>query len=386
MPTLTSRPATLNFTFGTDPEVFLVDNDGVVVPADNALPPQDEALVSKACAGAPQLTPNAAYRDGMQAEMQINPSPCRAWVIDNITHAGRELVKAARAKGLRVLCAPSVPITVESLRRAIDPNSVLFGCSPELFARFDGLPHQIDIDASVHLTRYAGCHLHIGVPDPARHATWTGYNPMEAFERIRDPLGRIRAVKMMDLVVGNTLILLEREPDRVRREVYGKAGTYRETPYGYEYRTPSNLIVMHPSLMNLALGLARVANSIVGLQLEDHFKVPEDDVIAAIDGGDKALAYRNFKAIIENLAQLGKARDDLDMNCLAALEWTMRVGVEEVVPTDFESNWHLNDTAPVFHGSHGPTWWHYTSREFPNKFGNDWQQFRESYQVTENYL
>ncbi|MCW8826503.1 MAG: hypothetical protein OQK78_08770, partial [Gammaproteobacteria bacterium] len=52
-----------------------------------------------------------------------------------------------------------------------------------------------------------------------------------------DTISRM-VVKAMDLYLGVPSVLID--PDNDRRELYGKAGAYRNKPYGLEYRTLSN--------------------------------------------------------------------------------------------------------------------------------------------------
>ena len=51
----------------------------------------------------------------------------------------------------------------------------------------------------------------------------------------------------MDLFLGCPSIILDK--DNKRRELYGKAGAYRNKPYGVEYRTLSNFWLTSSKLM-----------------------------------------------------------------------------------------------------------------------------------------
>jgi hypothetical protein len=70
------------------------------------------------------------------------------------------------------------------------------------------------------LVRSAGGHIHIAIDglNQANLAT---------------------VISRLDLLISVPLVLLD--PDKLRRQSYGKAGCYRPKPYGIEYRTPSNV-------------------------------------------------------------------------------------------------------------------------------------------------
>ena len=48
----------------------------------------------------------------------------------------------------------------------------------------------------------------------------------------------VTVISRLDLLLSVPLVLAD--PDNIRRQSYGKAGTFRIKPYGIEYRTPSN--------------------------------------------------------------------------------------------------------------------------------------------------
>ena len=76
-----------------------------------------------------------------------------------------------------------------------------------------------------------------------------------------DPL---LAVKILDIVVGNTCVIMDRAPSQVeRRKVYGRAGEYRLPAHGIEYRTLSNFWLRSYQLTHLVFSLARFAINIL---------------------------------------------------------------------------------------------------------------------------
>lgn len=114
---------------------------------------------------------------------------------------------------------------------------------------------------------------------------------------------REKLVYLMDVFVGNTCVLLDRDPNAAeRRENYGRAGECRFPKHGVEYRTTSNFWLRDPSLMIFTFGLAQIAMSVfadsalgdgrVWASLADF--VNTENIRKAIDTNDFGLALRNL--------------------------------------------------------------------------------------------
>jgi hypothetical protein len=359
---------------GTDFEAFITDQENRVVPADNIFPSEEDSI--KLGNG------NEVFYDGMQAEVKVGPSHCRGYVCDNLVQVFRRLNKDAEDKNLKLLLEPAVEINQQVMEAAVDPKSRMFGCEPHLAVELGGLPEIIDVDAARHMRRYAGGHIHLGVinPDSCFHS--------DLNETLLSAEGRLRTVKMLDIIVGNTLVMIERDQDRMRRELYGKAGTYREKPYGLEYRTPGNLWGRHPGLANLVMSLCRDAVNIVRCNLDAEFELPRDMVVEAINTVNKDLARANFSMIKEKLYEIQSGMgtlQDFSGNGMAAFEFLSMVGVDEIVPPSlFTEAWALDNQDRCHHGSLTPTWNSAYPRLF-EKYRSDWESFKNKWSVKEVY-
>jgi len=111
-----------------------------------------------------------------------------------------------------------------------------------------------------------------------------------------------KIVQMLDLICGNTCVLIDRDKgNKVRRKLYGRAGEYRLPAHGIEYRTLSNFWLTAYPLMSLAFGMARLAIELScdGDSYHKYFtsEVNMKDVQRAINNNDFDLAFKNFKAI-----------------------------------------------------------------------------------------
>ena len=96
----------------------------------------------------------------------------------------------------------------------------------------------------------------------------------------------------MDFFLG--LPSLAYDNDKLRREMYGKAGCYRPKPYGVEYRTLSNAWLKSEKLMrwvfrNTQEGMRRLVNG-------DALFNKYGDIQAIINNSDKTEAMKIVKA------------------------------------------------------------------------------------------
>lgn len=102
-------------------------------------------------------------------------------------------------------------------------------CDPDYNVWLSGKPNTVGRPSKT--GRSAGGHIHVG---------YDGYNHIT-----NDYI-----VKALDLFISVPLVLME--PDNKRKEMYGKAGAYRQQPWGVEYRSTSNYIFSSPELMKWA--------------------------------------------------------------------------------------------------------------------------------------
>lgn len=323
-------------TLGLDPEFFL-KKDGEVVPADNYLPNDQNKMVVHRGA--------SIYYDGIQGEFSSGPHTCRAWIMDEIVSIFREVSRIASRNGLTYHFDASLPITKATLDAAKDPVSREFGCDPDFLACEMGAPNIIDLDASKHLTRYAGAHIHVGTSLITASAE-----------------ARLRSVWLMDRLIGLALVPFESEADVVRRKVYGKGSSYREKPYGVEYRTPGPALLRHPAILNLMLELARVVPVHVNSNDDEDLlkNLSPQEVANAINNGDKDFATRVFIETVECLLPKGGLHNggvsietDSYRNRLFEI---LRMDNPLEAFSDFENAWGVNISTPSNHGSLTPDW------------------------------
>ena len=91
--------------------------------------------------------------------------------------------------------------------------------------------------------RSAGFHIHVGYDHPTVPAS-------------------LRMVKLLDIFLGIPSVIID--PDKKRRELYGKAGSFRLTKYGFEYRALSSYMMSKDSILNLVWDLLIHAVNYIG--------------------------------------------------------------------------------------------------------------------------
>lgn len=269
---------------GCDPEFFFM-KDGKIIGAEKVLPK----------AGFKTMYGQIII-DGVQGELNPQHFGCREGGAGYIRQMFIELDKHLKANhpGVSVCFDQTVPVTQEELN-SLAPNNKVFGCDAS-FNAYNAMSGLADVDASKFLTRSAGGHIHLGVD-------------MLHFKKI--PGGPDNLVKLMDIIVGNTCVLIDRDPgNRERRKLYGMAGEYRLPKHGLEYRTLSNFWLLSNPLMSLAFGLVRTAYSAAtsphAKQIFEAFfeAVSEEDIRQAINTNNYHLALKNFNKIKPLLLQI----------------------------------------------------------------------------------
>lgn len=264
---------------GGDPEFFIANKRGKVLNADRFFPGKENPLhvgcVDSKC---------RLFFDGIQGEMSYAPATCRETVIARIKAILMEAQRIAK-NDHHILLKPSSKIDRKIIENA-HPEARIFGCLPD-FNAYTRATNTCEMDASRHPFRYAGGHLHFGIsPGAERDPKSSEYKGESSI--INDPSMHLRVIKMMDLFISAVTLPLDNAPGSKRRRTkYGKAGCFRPTPYGVEYRTPSCWWIKSPATTSLVYALGRMAWSIAAAGLDEEFyrvlKISEEDVRGIID-------------------------------------------------------------------------------------------------------
>ncbi len=196
-------------TVGCDPEVFLQEpNTGKIIPSTGLVGGSKED---------PRIVDCGAFQeDNVMAEINTTPANTEDEFVHNVTRVLQQLRECVSP--LELLIEPWVMLDADIV--VSGPEANRFGCSPDYNVYTGEENPTVDADQAG-LMRTASGNVHIGFPEADEHPSYRG-----------------NVVKALDVYLGIPSVLFEK--DHHRRKLYGKAGSYRPTPYGVEYRVPSN--------------------------------------------------------------------------------------------------------------------------------------------------
>lgn len=189
-----------------------------------------------------------------------------------------------------------------------DPLAWMAGCDPNFCAYTD---EENPAAKFVDGTRTGSSHLHIGN---------VNYKHPRGLTKLLTEQSRIRAIRIMDIFVGCASVLMDRDPTSVeRRKLYGKAGEFRPTPYGIEYRVLSPYFLSHPKLVEIVTQLADYAMK--------HLENDTDlDVIAELDRDSIVSCINNNNAV---LAKAIIRQTDIPESLMKALDFKSEQTLEQ---------------------------------------------------------
>lgn len=318
-------------TWGADPEFFF-ERGGQIIGAERVIPEQGLDAIDQS---GHYITKRAALIiDGVQAELNVNPYQRR-------THLANELKTAFLSLRRHLAGMPEITTNFKPLIKveaaelaALSEKARIFGCAPSKNIWNDNA--RVDVDAATYPYRAAGGHIHLGL-----------HHPIHSYQQDN----RSRLVPLLDIFVGNTCVLLDRDPTVVeRRKHYGRAGEYRLPIYGLEYRTPGNFWLRSYPLMSFVFGMASLAVSVLyetllGNNLEGELvgMVDIDNVIDAINLNDYDLAFANYETVKKFILCHGGIGKGLMPQNLAKFETFVASvrehGLEHWFPEDPVEHW-----------------------------------------------
>lgn len=293
----------IGLSFGADPEFFF-KKDGDVIGAEKVITPQKKHIFTGNWGAdhEPIYKEVVAERqsviiDGVQAEFNVEPNTCRQSFSTNLAFCFQKAAEQIKGKGITASFAQTVSVEKDEME-SLSESAQQFGCAPSKNAYGET---KISIkDASKYYKRSAGGHIHLG----------------SYAEHLKPEM----VVPVLDIVLGNTCVLIDRDAGNVeRRKVYGRAGEYRMPKHGLEYRVLSNFWLRSYQTMSFVLGMARFAVSIANNPEARAILVSlvnMQDIQDAINNNDATLAQANFDKIKEFLASIEIAEYSAAENAL----------------------------------------------------------------------
>ena len=295
--------------FGADPEFFVANPRGKILNSDQFFPHKSKPKIIDLDSVGIWDSKGKLYFDGIQAEFGFDPVVCRVYFIMSIKNILNEVQRDIGIN--KIVLKPSVKVYKDILDNA-HPEAKIFGCMPDYNA-YTLSVNTPPMNAERHPYRYAGGHIHIGLIRTNK------ISPQ--YKRQQDILENeeehLEWIKSLDFFVNLLTLPLDDSPAaRRRRSKYGKAGCFRPTPYGIEYRSLSCWWLRSPIFVSLVLGLARLAT--VYIYHKKAFRkilklinITEEDIRGAIDESDVKYAKRVWKSVRPILSRVSSTINPL---------------------------------------------------------------------------
>lgn len=249
-------------TIGADPELFIIDEKTKKVISSVGKIPGEK--------GNPYVSDDMPTGFGLEtdnilAEFNIPPVSNEASFINNIEYMKQYIDKFVKNinPDYGILCAASKTVDKSQLQ---SPQAQLFGCDVDYNA-YTEAPNPKPEGSKTNL-RSAGFHIHIGYENPNIDMS-------------------VLLVKYLDMYLGVPSVIYDK--DKRRRSLYGKAGCFRLTSYGVEYRVLSSAMMKDVETLRFVwrqLQKALLAASRGGRLIDSEY------VIKAINESNVDLAQR----------------------------------------------------------------------------------------------
>lgn len=200
-----------NYLIGADPEAFLENQAGKIITAIGKIPGTKQQPFT-------QNLPNGfgLQTDNILVEFNIPPINTQQTLIDNINFMKNFILEYLQKNNhdLQIACKASAVVEMSQLQ---DEESFVFGCDPD-FSCYTADKNPTPVLMNPFL-RSAGCHFHLGYRN-------------QSIEK------GLSLIKYMDMFLGIPSVIMD--TDTERRNLYGKAGSYRFQKWGIEYRVLSS--------------------------------------------------------------------------------------------------------------------------------------------------
>ena len=226
----------MKITYGADPELMLIDVQEERVVSSIPILKRDKYNPIK-------LGSNAQmYCDNVLIEFAFKPCTSKTHFLNRLQNTFQI---AQTLLGDRIRIFPKIVHEFDDIQLQkeynIDPKEI--GCNPSHNAYTLEVNEAIPFDSGI---RTGSFHIHLGS------------------EKLRDVRTKISIVRLLDIFVGcSSIIFTKDETAKYRRKYYGRAGEFRYTPYGIEYRVLDNFALLSPKLTELVMDLTNYVLKII---------------------------------------------------------------------------------------------------------------------------
>lgn len=247
-------------TIGADPELFIINEKTKKVVSSIGIIP---GVKGDAWKSDDMPEGFGIEVDNILGEFNIPPCKTREEFVNNIEYMKNYIDRFVKEYNpeLGIQCVASREVDDDQLQ---SDEAKLFGCSPDYNA-YTMKQNKAPNGESTNL-RSAGFHIHIG------------YNNKNIDTSVL-------LVRYLDAFVGLPSVI--EDPDTKRRSLYGKAGAFRLTPYGVEYRSLSSAAMKDKESLKRVWD--RVQDAIDAFNWGKIIPL-SNDVLDAINNSNKVLA------------------------------------------------------------------------------------------------
>lgn len=316
---------------GFDPEIFMHDGTGRLLPATDFLPDKKQGISARNQDGLyAENYAGAVYADGVAAEFTTQGRPCLGWLCDAVRAGLKQIRHEARKKYPKADFLPVTLVDVEQemMDRLTDEQAAL-GCMPSFNAY--GLHGDLPATGKLLLQRVVGGHIHSGFD-----LRWLPLDLNMA----------LRVARTCDAIVGvASVALFDGIEHPMRRRYYGLPGEFRLPKHGFEYRTLSNAWLYHPTIMHLVVDLTRAAVKAAWNGLGQFVQAEQQEVIETVQWCDvkqaKAILERNKAFLIALMQGYYGAGTNTAEHAFETFMNGMASKVKD--PLAVAANWRLDD-------------------------------------------
>lgn len=262
---MSSKVKASNITLGADPECFIINEETNKVVSSIGIIPGEKGDPWR---GDDMPKGYGIEIDNILAEFNIPPAKSREAFIESMEFMKKYLDKYVKKVNphYTIKCSASELVDWDQLQ---SDEAKLFGCSVD-YNIYTGMPNEKPKGETTNL-RSAGCHVHCGYDNP---------NVDQSLELLQ----------YFDLYLGIPSVI--KDTDMRRRTLYGKAGCFRLTAYGFEYRVLSSAMYATPELCGFIYDQSMKAVEAYNedkIEFTDEFKAKIREVI---DSGNSEEAQK----------------------------------------------------------------------------------------------
>ena len=263
-----------NITLGTDPELFLQKDNKIISAIGKIGGSKSE----------PQpISDNGHFIQEDNVAIEYNIPACKT-IEDWVYH--HNFVKdylEVLVSGMGCTLAIQPIATLEDSELDND-MARLAGCTPDFDVWNECINEPVDL--SITNKRSAGGHISVG---------WDDFTQDQQLD----------IIKAMDATLGLESVLLDNDTER--KKLYGKAGCFRFTAFGIEYRSLSNFWIKTDESLKWAWNTTMKAIDLVNSGKIEEVKKHGDRIVEAINTNNKELAselLNEFSKIQEKELQI----------------------------------------------------------------------------------